>query len=143
MQRCPADCAVAGTTGTALFNGTDSRFGRGDYADLDEVRAQNRWATEYPVEWRSVPYDLFEAESYLATANDRFLDSPRADMVILCDADTCAIARFDLLLAMLNIANPLVAGLQAHDSPFGANAADIESDGGKCLPARIYRTINR
>jgi hypothetical protein len=105
----------------------------GDYADVAEVRAKNRWAIDYPVEWRSVPHDLFEAESYLGTANDRFLESPRADIIILCDADTCAIARFDGLLAMLDVAHPLVVGLQAHDSPFGANAADNESRWRKLL----------
>jgi hypothetical protein len=108
----------------------------GDYADLDEVRACNEWATDYPVEWRTVPHDFFEAESYLATANDRFLDSPRADIIVLCDADTCAIARFDDLLVRLDVAHPLVAGLQAHYPPFGAaslKAAENESRWWKLL----------
>ena len=98
----------------------------GDYADLVQVRSENEWAARYPVEWRIVPHDLFRELRYIATGNDRYSEPAAADVVILCDADTCPVARFDDLLAMLS-GEPKVAGLQAHFAPFAGSAAENEA----------------
>jgi hypothetical protein len=98
----------------------------GDCADLDRVRGENKWAARYPVEWRNVPHDLFRELRYIATGNDRYSEPARADVVILCDADTCPVARFDDLLTMLS-GEPKVAGLQAHFAPFAGSAAECEA----------------
>jgi hypothetical protein len=99
----------------------------GDCTTLDQVRAENPWAAGFPVEWRIVPYDRFEAVSYMATGNDRYAEGTRADIVILCDADICPVARFDLLLATLALERPMAAGLQAHFPPFRGSAEEGEA----------------
>ena len=98
----------------------------GDYADLVQVRSENEWAARYPVEWRIVPHDLFRELRYIATGNHRYSEPAAADVVILCDADTCPVARFDDLLAMLS-GEPKAAGLQAHFAPFAGSAAENEA----------------
>lgn len=99
----------------------------GDYAALSEVKAANEWAAAYPIEWRSVPHELFATRSYMATGADRYCEPAGADVVMLCDADTCPVARFDELLSRIAGARSTVAGLQAHFSPFGGTAASNEA----------------
>jgi hypothetical protein len=98
----------------------------GDCADLAQVRRENEWAARYPVEWRSVPHDRFRELGYIATGNDRYAERAEADVVIMCDADTCPVARFDDLLAMLS-GEPKAAGLQAHSSPFRGSVGENEA----------------
>jgi hypothetical protein len=104
----------------------------GDCADLDRVRSENEWSARYPVEWRIVPHDLFCELRYIATGNHRYSEPAAADVVILCDADTCPVARFDDLLAMLS-GGPKAAGLQAHFAPFTGSAAENEAKWEKLL----------
>ncbi len=99
----------------------------GDYADLSRVKAENEWAAAYPIEWRIVSHELFETQSYMATGADRYCEPARADTVVLCDADTCPVARFDELLSrMAGARAKVMAGLQAHFSPFGGSASSNE-----------------
>lgn len=98
----------------------------GDYANLAQVRNDNEWATRFPIEWQVVPHNIFRELGYIGTGNHRYCEPAAADVVILCDADTCPVARFDDLLAMLS-GEPKVAGLQAHFAPFAGGAAENEA----------------
>jgi hypothetical protein len=105
----------------------------GDCADIAQVRRENPWADDYPIEWRIVPHDLFEAARYFATGRDRYLENARADVVVMCDADTCPIDRLDMPLRMLCGEEPKIAGLQAHYAPFPGSAAENEATWRKLL----------
>jgi hypothetical protein len=105
----------------------------GDCTELAQVRAANAWASAYPILWRIVPHDLFEAQRYVGTVADGMLESTCADVIVCCDADICPISRFDELFPMLAIERPIVAGLQAHFSPFGGSAIENESTWRKTL----------
>jgi hypothetical protein len=64
----------------------------GDYADLDEVRRTNAWATEYNLQWHRVPDEVSAAHHYYGTSDFRYaLPESTADLVVLADADTALI----------------------------------------------------
>lgn len=92
----------------------------GERPHPDAVAAANHWATAFPVEWYVVPDAVYESAPHPAWVSGlgRYARASDADVVILCDADTCPVARFDELLAQLDRRPPTIAGLQAHYSPF-------------------------
>jgi hypothetical protein len=92
----------------------------GDHASPAGVAAANAWSGAYPVDWYVVPDSMYPrapADPWISGLG-RYLQPSDADVVILCDADTCVVDRFDELLAHLADAAPTVAGLQAHYRPF-------------------------
>jgi hypothetical protein len=90
----------------------------GDCASHEQVLRETPWAHALPLEWRVAPHQECETNPCPASGNDRYAEGPRADVVVLCDADLCVIDRFDDLLAALGREQPAVAGLQAHYPPF-------------------------
>lgn len=91
----------------------------GDHASATEMIARNAWARDYPVQWHAVPNDVCDRLGLAAAGLSRYESPAESDVVILCDADTCPVARFDELLDRMAAAPmPSVAGLQAHYSPF-------------------------
>jgi hypothetical protein len=101
----------------------------GDCTDLDTIRAANAWSDDFPVEWRSVPHELFRDHSYLATHNDRYLPPPEADVIVMCDSDVCLVDRIDELVE--RVGQPgrrAIAGLQAHFAPFQLGGAGNEAE---------------
>lgn len=100
------------------YSEADIRVLVGDRAAGPEVEARNAWSSRYPVVWDAVPGDVCERLGLAAPGLSRYTAPSVADVVILCDADTCPIARFDELLGMLAGTHPKVAGVQAHYSPF-------------------------
>jgi hypothetical protein len=95
----------------------------GDHASPADVCAANAWADAYPVDWYVVPdamYHRAPADPWVSGLG-RYLQPSDADVVILCDADTCVVDRFDELLEQLDDDAPIVAGLQAHYPPFPDN----------------------
>jgi hypothetical protein len=101
----------------------------GDRPTLAEVQARNAWANSYPVYWYIVPDASYAGLSspHWASGHGRYARPSDADVVVLCDADTCPVARFDELLERLHRAPPTVAGLQAHYTPF-PQASSEEND---------------
>jgi hypothetical protein len=100
----------------------------GDCVDLDTIRSANEWSEDFPVEWRSVSHELFRKQSYLATHNDRYFAPGGADFIVMCDSDICLVDRIDDLIA--RVGHPdrrIIAGLQAHFSPFPFDAAGNEA----------------
>lgn len=97
------------------YSGATIKVYVGDKADMDFVVARNVWANSFPIEWIMVPHDR---RPYLGTANYRFETSSDADVVICSDADTCLVKPIDDLVTRLGEASPVVAGLQAHVSPW-------------------------
>ncbi|QSX77452.1 hypothetical protein [Agrilutibacter solisilvae] len=95
----------------------------GDRASLAEVHAHNAWAQAFPVDWYVVPDELHARMTApeWASGHGRYACPSDADIVVLCDADTCPVAPFDDLLTLLHGAPPAVAGLQAHSPPFANN----------------------
>ena len=90
----------------------------GDYADQDQVLADNAWSRDFPVIWRAVPRSTCDAlPPGFASGGDRYDEPPRADAVILCDADACLIGRIDELLSKLRARPKIVAGMMAHFPP--------------------------
>jgi hypothetical protein len=91
----------------------------GDHANPEEIRAANRWSENFPVVWRCVPPAVCDAEGPgWAVHLDKFETEACADIVLMCDADVCAISRFDELLDALESEHPRIAGMNAHYSPF-------------------------
>lgn len=90
----------------------------GDSAHYEQIVVQTPWARDFPIEWRVAAHAACEANPHAASGNDRYADSPRADTIILCDADLCVVDRFDALLDAMAAQGPAVAGLQAHFAPF-------------------------
>ncbi|MFG1404195.1 hypothetical protein [Xanthobacter sediminis] len=90
----------------------------GDRALGAEVEAENAWSSRYPVRWDAVPAAVCDRLGLAAPGLSRYTAPSNADVVILCDADTCPIARFDELLDTMAGARAKVAGVQAHYSPF-------------------------
>jgi len=90
----------------------------GDCVSYDQLMRETTWSEGLPIEWRVAPHYACESNPITSSGNDRYSENPRADVVVLCDADLCVVARFDELLNRLSTANPLVAGLQAHFPPF-------------------------
>lgn len=86
----------------------------------EEVAADNAWAASYPVEWYVVPEAVYESAPAppWASGLGRYACPSDADVIVLCDADICPVARFDELLGQLDRGRPAIAGLQAHYSPF-------------------------
>jgi hypothetical protein len=92
----------------------------GELPDERDVAAANSWAAAYPVEWCVVPGEVHAQVPgpWWASGQGRYACASDADIVILCDADICPVARFDELLAELDQPQAVVAGLQAHGTPF-------------------------
>ncbi|WP_269933108.1 hypothetical protein [Aminobacter sp. HY435] len=109
----------------------------GDGADYETVLRQVPWSHDYPLEWRIADHESVRVNPLIASGNDRYEESPRADVVVMCDADTCVVNRFDNLLAALVSAPPSVAGLQAHFQPWPKPIAAINDALWNSLLARI------
>jgi hypothetical protein len=75
----------------------------GDCASHEQVLRETPWAHALPLEWRVAPHQECETNPCPASGNDRYAEGPRADVVVLCDADLCVIDRFDDLLAALGV----------------------------------------
>ena len=92
----------------------------GEQPDAREVVAANAWAATHPVEWYVVPAEVsaLAPGPWWASGLGRYACASDADVVVLCDADICPVAHFDELLAQLDTPDPVVAGLQAHSTPF-------------------------
>lgn len=92
----------------------------GEQPPLAQVLEDNRWSQAYPVEWYIASDEVYARVPAppWASGHGRYAQHSDADVVVLCDADICPVARFDELLARLQVATPTVAGLQAHYAPF-------------------------
>lgn len=91
----------------------------GDRADAAAAALANPWSAALPIRWYAVEHHWCEAMPHAASGLGRYMLPSDADVIVLCDADTCPIARFDELVSRLRASDaPLVAGLQAHYSPF-------------------------
>ena len=112
----------------------------GDRPDPAAVIAANAWSSAYPVEWYVVPEEVYDriAHPGWASGIGRYTQASDADVVIVCDADTCPIARFDDLLARLGVPHPVVAGLQAHFTPFDHLGLDNDA-----MWRRLFDAIGR
>ena len=90
----------------------------GDYADLDEVRRSNAWATQYNVQWHRVPDEVSAAHGYYGTSDFRYaLPESTADLVVLADADTALVQPVAQDLAWMLCDEPCIAGHMAHIPP--------------------------
>ena len=99
---------------------TDSlvRIVVGDYADLDEVRRANTWATQYNLQWHRVPDEVSAAHHYYGTSDFRYaLPESTADLVVLADADTALIQPVAQNLSWMLCDEPCIAGHMAHIPP--------------------------
>jgi hypothetical protein len=90
----------------------------GNSAQYDAVVEQNSWAKDFPVEWSVASPEFCEEFNMMSSGLWRYSFPSDADVIILCDADTCVINRFDGLLAQMVRTSSAVAGVQAHYSPF-------------------------
>ncbi|AVO45527.1 hypothetical protein [Phreatobacter cathodiphilus] len=90
----------------------------GEKCDLDAVRAQNAWSTDWPVFWHRVPDAVFDRYDMYGTANSRFLGpEPSAGTILFCDADTVLVREIgDLSLAGVTD-HGVVTGHMAHYPP--------------------------
>lgn len=102
---------LGGVYATALL-----RVVVGDDADMGAVRQQNFWSVGRPVEWVGVPADIFARYGVWGTADYRLLLEPRADLVVLADADTVWLRDIDPLL-VADRRGKWVAGHMAHVAP--------------------------
>lgn len=98
----------------------------GDYADITQVRRENGWSEDFPIEWRAVAFGDFEERNVFATGDDRYSESSRAKIIVLCDADLCVLRRLDTLIETLTVGTPSIAGLQAHYFTLGKTASGNE-----------------
>jgi len=90
----------------------------GDYADLDEVRRANAWATDYNVQWHRVPEDVSVTHHYYGTSDFRYaLPESTADLVVLADADTALVRPVVQDLSWMLCDEPCIAGHMAHIPP--------------------------
>jgi hypothetical protein len=90
----------------------------GDYADLDEVRRANTWATQYNLQWHRVQDEISAAHGYYGTSDFRYaLPQPTADLVVLADADTALVRPVAQDLAWMVCDEPCIAGHMAHIPP--------------------------
>lgn len=86
--------------------------------ELPDLHAANPWARELGVDFRWVDQALFERHWYWGTAMARWDAADyRADVVLMLDADVLVCGSLDELVASL-LAEPAVAGLPAHMSPY-------------------------
>jgi len=90
----------------------------GDYADLDEVRRINAWATQYNLQWHRVPEEVSAAHDYYGTSDFRYaLPESTADLVVLADADTALVQPVAQDLSWMLCDEPCIAGHMAHIPP--------------------------
>jgi len=90
----------------------------GDYADLDEVRRTNAWATQYNLRWYRVPEEISAAHHYYGTSDFRYaLPESTADLVVLADADTALVQPVAQDLSWMLCDEPCIAGHMAHIPP--------------------------
>ena len=90
----------------------------GDDADLEQVRAENRWSSQYNVEWHGVPPGIFADHHYFGTADFRYLlPAPADGLVVLMDADSVVVRPFLQDLEWMLCDDPCIAGHMAHTPP--------------------------
>lgn len=87
----------------------------GGDADLSQVQRDNRWASEYDVEWHCVPAEIYAAHSYYGTADFRYLlpETP-SELVVLSDADTVLLRPIRQDFLWMIRPEPCIAGHMAH-----------------------------
>lgn len=85
---------------------------------LDQVQAENRWSSQYNVEWHRVPPDVFAEHHYFATADLRYLlPAPSGGLVVLMDADSVVVRPFLEELEWMLCDSPCISGHMAHLPP--------------------------
>jgi hypothetical protein len=90
----------------------------GDYADLDEVRRINAWATQYNLQWHRVPDEVSAVHDYYGTSDFRYaLPESTADLVVLADADTALVQPVAQDFSWMLCDEPCIAGHMAHIPP--------------------------
>ena len=90
----------------------------GDDVGLDQVQAENRWSSQYNVEWHRVPSDVFAEHHYFATADLRYLlPAPSGGLVVLMDADSVVVRPFLQELEWMLCDDPCISGHMAHLPP--------------------------
>jgi hypothetical protein len=90
----------------------------GDDVGLDQVQAENRWSSQYNVEWHRVPPDVFAKHHYFATADLRYLlPAPSGGLVVLMDADSVVVRPFLQDLEWMLCDDPCISGHMAHLPP--------------------------
>jgi hypothetical protein len=90
----------------------------GDDADLEQVRAENRWSSQYNVKWHAVPPDIFADHYYFGTSDFRYLlPAPSGGLVVLMDADSVVVSPFLQDLESMLRDDPCIAGHMAHVPP--------------------------
>ena len=90
----------------------------GDDVGLDQVQAENRWSSQYNVEWHRVPPDVFAEHHYFATADLRYLlPAPSGGLVVLMDADSVVVRPFLQELEWMLCDDPCISGHMAHLPP--------------------------
>lgn len=90
----------------------------GDDVGLDQVQAENRWSSQYNVEWHRVPPHVFAEHHYFATADLRYLlPAPSGGLVVLMDADSVVVRPFLQELEWMLCDDPCISGHMAHLPP--------------------------
>jgi hypothetical protein len=89
----------------------------GDHANLQEVQNANPWAKGRPIEFIAVPGTVFDRYGIHGTADFRLMLEPKADIVVLADADTIWLRDIDPLLANPRRSSDWIAGHMAHLPP--------------------------
>jgi hypothetical protein len=90
----------------------------GDDVGLDQVQAENRWSSQYNVEWHRVPPDVFAEHHYFATADLRYLlPAPSGGLVVLMDADSVVVRPFLQDLEWMLCDDPCISAHMAHLPP--------------------------
>lgn len=82
-----------------------------------EVHAENPWLSEWGIETRWVPEELYAKDIYYATANQRFSYEYASAMVLMMDADMLVARPFDDLVVRLH-REQRFGGMITHISPF-------------------------
>lgn len=127
-------CAALRRLG-AGYDKVPVRVAVGDRADMESVRAANRWADEFPLEWYRVPDELVDSHHYFGTSDYRyFVPESKVDLVIFADADTALIHPLGGAFDWMRQELPCIAGHMAHAPPPFRFSGDLKVSAAEFWP---------